>query len=90
MYTLQEYINGVHRNVDIRKEAKMTDKALLKSFLALKSMTMQELSDKTGISLSSLNYKLNEDREFRQSEIKAIQDVLELSNEERDNIFFKI
>lgn len=68
----------------------MTDKALLKSFLALKSMTMQELSDKTGISLSSLNYKLNEAREFRQSEIKAIQDVLELSNEERDNIFFKI
>ena len=65
----------------------MTDKALLKSFLALKSMTMQELSDKTGISLSSLNYKLNEAREFRQSEIKAIQDVLELSNEERDNIF---
>ena len=51
---------------------------------------MQELSDKTGISLSSLNYKLNEAREFRQSEIKAIQDVLELSNEERDNIFFKI
>ena len=68
----------------------MTDKALLKSFLALKSMTMQELSDKTGINLSSLNYKLNEAREFRQSEIKAIQDVLELSNEERDNIFFKI
>lgn len=68
----------------------MTDKALLKSFLALKSMTMQELSDKTGISLSSLNYKLNEAREFRQSEIKSIQDVLELSNEERDNIFFKI
>lgn len=68
----------------------MTDKALLKSFLALKSMTMQELSDKTGISLSSLNYKLNEAREFRQSEIKAIQDALELSNEERDNIFFKI
>lgn len=68
----------------------MTDKALLKSFLALKSMTMQELSDKAGISLSSLNYKLNEAREFRQSEIKAIQDVLELSNEERDNIFFKI
>ena len=68
----------------------MTDKALLKSFLALKSMTMQELSDKTCISLSSLNYKLNEAREFRQSEIKAIQDVLELSNEERDNIFFKI
>ena len=67
----------------------MTDKALLKSFLALKSMTMQELSDKTGISLSSLNYKLNEAREFRQSEIKAIQDVLELSNEERDNIFLR-
>ena len=89
MYTLWEYINGVHRNVK-QGGKKMTDKALLKSFLALKSMTMQELSDKTGISLSSLNYKWNEAREFRQSEIKAIQDVLELSNEERDNIFFKI
>ncbi len=68
----------------------MTDKALLKSFLALKSMTMQELSDKTGISVSSLNYKLNEAREFRQSEIKAIQDVLDLTNDERDRIFFKV
>ena len=67
----------------------MTDKALLKSFLALKSMTMQELSDKTGISISSLNYKLNEAREFRQSEIKAIQDALDLTNDERDRIFFK-
>ncbi len=68
----------------------MTDKALLKSFLALKSMTMQELSDKTGISVSSLNYKLNEAREFRQSEIKAIQDALDLTNDERDRIFFKV
>ena len=68
----------------------MTDKALLKSFLALKSMTMQELSDKTGISISSLNYKLNEAREFRQSEIKAIQDALDLTNDERDRIFFKV
>lgn len=68
----------------------MTDKALLKSFLALKSMTMQELSDKTGISVSSLNYKLNEAREFRQSEIKAIQDALGLTNDERDRIFFKV
>lgn len=68
----------------------MTDKALLKSFLALKSMTMQELSDKTGISVSSLNYKLNESREFRQSEIKAIQDALGLTNDERDRIFFKV
>lgn len=68
----------------------MTDKALLKSFLALKSMTMQELSDKTGISISSLNYKLNEAREFRQSEIKAIQDALGLTNDERDRIFFKV
>ncbi len=68
----------------------MTDKALLKSFLALKSMTMQELSDKTGISISSLNYKLNEAREFRQSEIKAIQNVLGLTNDERDRIFFKV
>lgn len=66
----------------------MIDKALLKSFLALKSMTMQELSDKTGISVSSLNYKLNEAREFRQSEIKAIQDALGLTNDERDRIFF--
>ena len=90
MYTSQEYINGVHRNVNIRKEARMTDKALLKSFLALKSMTMQELSDKTGISISSLNYKLNEAREFRQSEIKAIQNVLGLTNDERDRIFFKV
>lgn len=68
----------------------MTDKALLKSFLALKSMTMQELSDKTGISVSSLNYKLNEAREFRQSEIKTIQDALGLTNDERDRIFFKV
>lgn len=68
----------------------MTDKALLKSFLALKSMTMQELSDKTGISVSSLNYKLNEAREFRQSEIKAIQDALGLTNDERDRIFFNV
>lgn len=53
-------------------------------------MTMQELSDKTGISISSLNYKLNEAREFRQSEIKAIQDALGLTNDERDRIFFKV
>lgn len=65
----------------------MVDTAKFKSILALKKMTISELAEKIGISYSSLSYKINNIREFKPSEIKIIQSIWGLSNDERDDIF---
>ena len=48
---------------------------------------MTILSEKTGISRETLYNRLNENGEFKASEIVALTSALNLTKEERDKIF---
>ena len=66
----------------------MTNTLLFKGIMVAKGKTFQELADEIGLSKTCLSYKVNNKSQFVVSEIKAIQKALELTNEERDAIFF--
>lgn len=66
----------------------MTDTLEIKKIIRMKGFTLETLSKKIGISRTSLSYKINNIVEFNAQEIKHIQKILELSNEQRDHIFF--
>lgn len=66
----------------------MTDTLEIKKIIRMKGFTLDTLSKKIGISRTSLSYKINNIVEFNEQEIKHIQKILELSNEQRDHIFF--
>lgn len=66
----------------------MTDTRKLRAALALNGITAGDLAEKIGLSKQSMSYKMNNLREFRVKEITAISEVLNLSLEEREAIFF--
>lgn len=66
----------------------MTDTLEIKKIIRMKGFTLDTLSKKIGISRTSLSYKINNIVEFNAQEIKHIQKILELSNEQRNHIFF--
>lgn len=63
----------------------MTDTNALKSAIVAKGYTQNEIAAKISISLTSFNYKLNNRREFKASEISALCKILELPDA---SIFF--
>ena len=71
-----------------RKEATVTDRNKLQAKMALHGLKAYELADAIGISRQSMSYKLNGKRVFTVQEIDSISKVLELTIEERDEIFF--
>lgn len=63
----------------------MTDTNALKSAIIAKGYTQNEIASKISISPTSFNYKLNNKREFKASEISALCKILGLSD---TSIFF--
>ena len=66
----------------------MVNETELRVAMIRKCMNMDELADAINISRSSLSYKMNNHREFTHGEIVRITEVLDLSTEARDRIFF--
>lgn len=66
----------------------MTDSELLKKKIAESGISMSYIAKKVGISREGLYKKINNISEFKASEIFAIKEILNLSAEERDDIFF--
>lgn len=66
----------------------MTDTVEFKAVLVHKHITAKELAEKVGMTASSLSLKINNLREFRAREIAAISEALNLTLEEREQIFF--
>lgn len=66
----------------------MTDTTALRACIIRAGHTVKTLAEELGISVCSLSYKLNNKREFRPSEIVAIKNILNLTPNERDAIFF--
>lgn len=64
--------------------------ALLKGEIRARSLTQKDVASRIGISLSRFNAKLNNSggAEFSLGEIRAIKQLLELSPEIVDRIFF--
>lgn len=59
----------------------------LKSYLALKGMTIGDLAKAIEMSISTLSNKINGRTEFTASEIAEIQKVLDIPDEEVLDIF---
>ncbi len=65
------------------------NKTLLRSVMVLYSDTNKTLAEYLGISVKSINDKINENgTEFKQSEIAAIKKRYSLTDEQVSNIFF--
>lgn len=66
----------------------MTNTHELKVIMYDRKITIKKLAEIIGVSTTTLSYKINNDREFTSSEIVSIQKALNLSNEQRNMIFF--
>ena len=66
----------------------MTNTLELKSIMVKKQYTLEKLAKEMGISTTTLSYKVNNKREFKSAEIHIIQKILNLSDEQKESIFF--
>ena len=66
----------------------MFNQKLLKAKIIAQGLTRAEMAKKIGISLTTLNYKLNGRQEFKLSEVKKICTILNLNKTEREKILF--
>ena len=66
----------------------MVNQNLLNSKVALSGLTFKELAKKIGMPYQSLNNRKTGKIEFTSSEIKALKDILNLTNDDVAEIFF--
>ncbi len=66
----------------------MTDTEKLNKTIEESGITITAIAFKIGISREGLYKKLNNESEFKASEIIMMQKILHLSNNQRDEIFF--
>ena len=66
----------------------MTDVEKLNKTIEESGITITAIACKMGISREGLYKKLNNETEFKASEILMMQNILHMSNKERDEIFF--
>ena len=66
----------------------MTDKNLLYYYVKRAGFKNKDIAEAIGITPSGYTLKISNKSDFRQSEIKTICDLLGLTVEERDRVFF--
>lgn len=66
----------------------MTDKNLLYYFVKRAGFKNKDIAEAIGITSAGYSLKISNKSDFRQSEIKTICDMLSLTVEERDRVFF--
>lgn len=66
----------------------MTNSVLLSHEISESGMTITFIARKIGITREGFYKKLNNETEFKASEIVILQSLLRLSNKKRDEIFF--
>lgn len=66
----------------------LTDSKMLSDEIADSGMTITAIAKKIGITREGFYKKLNNETEFKASEISALQKILRLTNKKRDEIFF--
>ena len=66
----------------------MTDSKRLSDEIINSGITITAIAKKIGITREGFYKKLNNETEFKASEISLLQDILRLTNKKRDEIFF--
>ena len=66
----------------------MTDKNLLYYFVKRAGFKNKDIAKAIGVTQSGYTLKISNKSDFRQREIKTICDMLSLTVEERDRVFF--
>lgn len=66
----------------------MTNGKLLKDIAKSKKITLNELATAIGITRQGLNKKITNRSEFRVSEVSKLTELLELSEQQKQAIFF--
>jgi len=66
----------------------LTNTNELRAAMTRKGMTQEQVADILNISAATMNYKLNNKREFKATEIKALIDLLEIPEDKINLIFF--
>mgnify|MGYP004629285997 CR=1 FL=1 len=66
----------------------LTDSKMLSDEITDSGMTITAIAKKIGITREGFYKKLNNETEFKASEISALQKILRLTNKKRDEIFF--
>lgn len=66
----------------------MTDTNALKAIIKQSGLKKKFICEKIGLSMPGFLNKLNNESDFRQSEIKKLCEVLNLDASQRDLIFF--
>lgn len=66
----------------------MTDSTLLNEEIVDSGITITAIARKLGITREGLYKKINNETEFKASEILSMQRILNLTNKKRDSIFF--
>lgn len=79
----------VELNATRKEWIKMPDIKMLKDKITDSGMTVKAVAEKSGILRETLYNRLKGVGEFTASEIVSLSNVLNLSQTERDDIFFK-
>lgn len=66
----------------------MTNTLKLKAAIVGSGLNQEQVAENLEMTIATLNYKINNKSEFRASEIKKLSEVLNLTNEEVNTIFF--
>ena len=66
----------------------MTNSAMLRQKIRESGYKMEFIASRCGLTYYGFLKKLNNETEFKASEIVVLKGLLDLSNEERDEIFF--
>lgn len=66
----------------------LTNTEVLSEEITNSGITITAIAKKLGITREGFYKKLNNETEFKASEISAMQRILNLSNKKRDDIFF--
>jgi len=66
----------------------MTDTKLLRDIIKTSGLKYAHLARALGLSPFGLQKKIDNDTEFKAGEIKKLCDILRLSLEEKENVFF--
>lgn len=66
----------------------MTDTALLKQKIEESGYKLKFIAQRLELTYQGLLKKINNESEFKASEISVLAELLRLSDKERDNIFF--
>lgn len=66
----------------------MIDSAFLEGKISLSGYKKQYIAKRMGLTRFGLHKKINNETEFKTSEIRILCEVLKLTNKERDRIFF--